>query len=96
MQTTIVKCNCDSCNNEMSEYEYLIAPTITLRIDMPNPKGGCGQVGAERMTLCEECLKKLGLTNDEKYHGYNYSQSKLTNDMSKSKNKFLELFFKRK
>lgn len=94
MITKTIKCNCDYCNKEISEYEYKLAPLISLRIDLPNPEGGSGQIGALQMKLCEECFKNIGLENNEGYHKYIYSQNKFINAMSKVKNKILRLFLK--
>jgi hypothetical protein len=88
---TVVKCNCDYCTEEMDEFEYEKAPTVTIRVDLPNPKGGAGQVAATVMKLCNKCSEKVGIYNSEEYHGYVYSNSRLVSTIEKCKTKILSL-----
>lgn len=94
MEVTTVKYSCDYCENEMSKFEYEKAIKITLVVDLPNPKGGCGQHAGIRMVLCDTCSEKIGIVNSEEYHKYTYSQFKLTQVIEKYKTKILDLFKK--
>lgn len=96
MKTTIVKCSCDYCNAEMNEYEYENAIKVTVKVNLPNPKGGCGQMSAIEMKLCDKCSKDIGIINSQEYHSYIDSQNRLTTTIKKCKDKILKLCFEKK
>lgn len=96
MKQIIEKYSCDNCKDEMHSWEYMNAVKLSLSIALPNPKGGSGQASHIKMVICEKCTKELGIVNSNEYHGYDYSQSRLSNTFDKIKGKILDMCFKKK
>ena len=94
MIQTTKKCYCDNCNEEMNKLDYDIAPKVTLRVSMGNPKGGCGQVSGIEMVLCDKCARDIGIQNKTEYHSYIDSQNRLTYAIKNCKSNLLKLFRK--
>jgi len=93
MKEVIEKYYCDNCEKEMSEWEYKESPTLSIRLDMPNPKSSGRQIAINRMTLCGGCAKDFGVQNDEEYHRvYTYSQPLLNKTLEKFKRKIVAMF----
>lgn len=95
MQQVINKYFCDYCNAEMGEFEYQQGTKVGVRVDLPNPKGGCGQVAGVSMVICKNCSVDLGIVNCNEYHDYTYSQSKLKNTVKEIKNKIVDMLYKK-
>ena len=95
MQQEIKKYFCDYCINEMNESEYQQGVKIGVRVDLPNPKGGCGQVAGANMILCKKCSEDLGIVNKNEYHDYTYSQSRLRDTIKEIKNKIIDMLYKK-
>ena len=93
MKQETTKYHCDNCNAEMLKHEHEeLAISIILRIELPNPKGGCGQASGYKMTLCKDCCKEIGIENTKEYHDYIYSQNKLRETFKSKKKSVLNLF----
>jgi hypothetical protein len=88
----IAKCNCDNCNEEMSEFEYEQAIKITITADLPHPEGKCGQHCGITMKLCKKCSEELGIVNTEEYHNYTYSQNRFIDKIRECKAKILKMW----
>lgn len=87
---------CDYCNKEIKEEEYRLGAKVELVIDLQNPKiGMCGERSATSLKLCYDCSKSIGIINNEEYHSYNYSHSRLKKLLENNKKNFLSLFIKK-
>ena len=51
MRQVINKYFCDYCKSEMSEFEYQQGTKLTVRVELANPKGGCGQDSGVSMII---------------------------------------------
>lgn len=92
MKTTNTTYHCDKCKTEMTEYEYEnISPRVTIRVDLPNPKGGCGEVAAIEVKLCAECADEIGINNTQYYHETIHSSSRIKKAIENFKDKILKL-----
>ena len=90
VRQVIEKYSCDYCKGEMCQHDYQQGVKITIQVDLPNPKGGCGQASGIEMVLCKVCSEDLGIVNSKEYHDYTYSQSKLKGTIEKFKTKILD------
>jgi len=95
MRQMIAKCNCDICEKEMTDYEYSKSPRITIRVDMPNPSGGCGECASIDKKICDKCAEKYGIENKEEYHKYIYSQNKLRQSINNNFKAMLNILKKK-
>jgi DNA-directed RNA polymerase subunit RPC12/RpoP len=95
MEETITKYYCDQCKSEMNEWDYKMGPQVTIKVHMPNQKGGCGQVAGVNLVLCSTCAANFGIENKEDYHKYADSSGRLYNLVNKVKTNILDMFFKR-
>lgn len=79
----------------MKQSEYEQGTKIGIRIDLPNPDGGCGQANGISMILCKECSEGLGIINSREYHSYTYSRSSLKIAIQKVKTKIVDMLLKK-
>lgn len=93
MKETIVKCTCDYCKAEMSEYEYEKATKIDIRVEVPNYKGGAGETSGTRMKICNKCSEKLGIINSEIHNGFVGEKGRIKAAIEKGKIAILGMFF---
>lgn len=96
MKETIVKCYCDNCKKEISEFEYDMAAKITIRIDLPHPKGKSGDCAATEIKVCDDCLAFLGIENTEELHRTIYSKDNIREKLKKARDKVLVIYKKLK
>lgn len=93
MKKEITNYYCDYCNSEMLKHEHEeLGTKVFLRIDLPNPKGGCGQTAGFEMVLCKECSKEIGIENTGEYHNYIDSQRNLKSKLKSNKKSVISLF----
>lgn len=96
MKQVIEKFFCDKCKEEMGKWDYEQATKLTIRVDLANPKGGCGQVSGINMSICDDCSMELGIINGPEFHDYVQSQVTLHQKIKDIGVKFLDFAFKKK
>lgn len=96
MKETIVKCKCDYCNGDMSEYDYENAVNIFIKANAPDPKGRCGNSNGIYMRICSDCSQKLDIIPEKIFNGTMGETNRIESALEKCKTKIVDMFFNKK
>jgi hypothetical protein len=80
----------------MSEYKYDTATKITIRLDVPNQRGGCGECNGIQMIICNKCSEEIGIVNSEIHNGQMNSHGRILKALEANKQKILNMVFRKK
>lgn len=96
MRMEYVKCACDYCNADMLEHEYNNATKVSIKLDIPNQKGGCGECSGIHMVICNKCSNEIGIVNSEIHNGQMNSKSRILRALENNKQKIINMVFRKK